>query len=230
MTKKDNSERIEKFFRDQMTPEENDAFLKDLKDDKELRDEAQMMALMIKEMKEEQARRCAKLTEDVMADQPAAAAKVTEPEEPAVAAAAKHGGFIRWSLSIAAMFILIFGATWLLNRPSDTDKLFNEYYTAYTIQGTPRGGDSDVGTQLATLFNQVGTAEDITPVINELQLIYDSIDSEYEYSLYADDITWYLALAYIKDHKLDKAKELLLPLADKGEERVRQLIESIDSQ
>ena len=209
MTKKDNSERIEKFFRDQMTPEENDAFLKDLKDDKELRDEAQMMALMIKEMKEEQARRCAKLTEDVMADQPAAAAKVTEPEEPAVAAAAKHGGFIRWSLSIAAMFILIFGATWLLNRPSDTDKLFNEYYTAYTIQGTPRGGDSDVETQLATLFNLVGTAEDMTPVINELQSIYDAIDSEYEYSLYADDITWYLALAYLKNGEKERTMSLL---------------------
>ena len=32
---------------------------------------------------------------------------------------------------------------------------------------------------------------------------------EYEYSLYADDITWYLALAYLKDHQKDKTIELL---------------------
>ena len=48
MENKDNSERIERFLKEQMSPEENDASLNDLKSDKDLREEAQMMALMIK--------------------------------------------------------------------------------------------------------------------------------------------------------------------------------------
>lgn len=200
MANKDNSERIERFLREQMSPEENDAFLNDLRNDKELREEAQMMALMIKEMKEEQAKQDSELTEKVLASNKRA----------------RIVSLVRRSLSIAAMFVLVFGATLLWNRQSDTNDLFTEYYTPYTVQGESRGGDSDVEKELAELFNQVGTVEDVTPIIEKLQTIYDSIDSEYEYSLYADDITWYLALAYLKDDKPEKTKELLKQLAENG--------------
>jgi len=43
-------ERIERFLREQMSPEETQEFIKDLKNDKELREDAQMMAQMIKTM------------------------------------------------------------------------------------------------------------------------------------------------------------------------------------
>ncbi len=210
-----NIDRIDNYLADQMTPEENDAFLNDLRNDKDLREDAQMMALMIKEMKEEQAKQDSEVIEEVLASQ--------QQDKKA-----KTISMIRWSLSIAAMFILIFGATLLWSRQSDSDSLFSEYYTPYTMQGESRGSDSDVEKELATLFNQVGTADDITPVINQLQKIYDSIDSEYEYSLYADDITWYLALAYLKADNPEKAKELLEPLADKEYEKAVLLREEIE--
>ena len=210
MANKDNSERIERYLREQMSPEENDAFLNDLKNDKDLRDEAQMIALMIKEMKEEQARQSEKLTENVL--------KEVRP------AAAKTISIVRWSLSIAAMFILIFGAITLWNKQSDTDVLyaqadniFEQHYLPYTLQGDSRGGDSDVEKELALLFNQVGTEKDVSPIIEKLQKIHDS--SEYKYRQYSNLIVQYLALAYIKDHNLDKAKELLKPLVDKGDEK-----------
>lgn len=209
-----NNNRIDNYLADQMTPEGNELFLSDIRNDKDLREEAQMMALMIKEMKEEQAKQDSEVIEEVLASK--------EQDKKA-----KTISMIRWSLSIAAMFILIFGATLLWNRQSDSDTIFSEYYTPYTMQGESRGGDSDVEKELATLFNQVGTADDITPVINQLQKIYDSIDSEYEYSLYADDITWYLALAYIKDHNTDKAKELLRPLAENNNLQARKLHDSL---
>ena len=216
MENKDNSDRIERFLREQMSPEENEAFLNDLRNDKDLREEAQMMALMIKEMKEEQARQNEKLTEDVLAEEK----KVKK---------AKTISMVRWSLSIAAMFILIFGATLLWNRQSDTEKLFNEYYSSYTIDHGPikGGNNSDVENELAILFNKIGTEEDISTVIDKLQKIYDSVDSEYEYSLYANDIAWYLALAYIKNDKLDMAKELLKPLADNDNEEAKELYEAL---
>ena len=65
--------------------------------------------------------------------------------------------------------------------------------------------------------------------MDQLQKIYDAIDSEYEYSLYADDITRYLALAYLKGHNLDKAKELLKPLADNGDKEAIKLFNAIVS-
>lgn len=221
MANKDNSERIERYLREQMSPEENDAFLNDLRNDKDLREEAQMMALMIKEMKEEQARQSEKLTENVL--------KNIRP------AAAKTISIIRWALSIAAMFLLIFGAITLWNKQSDTDVLyaqadniFEQHYSPYTLQGDPRGGDSDVEKELSVLFNQVGTEKDVTPVIEKLQKIHDSIDAEYEYSLYADAITRYLALAYLKDHNIEKAKELLKPLADNGDEEAKLLLKDLN--
>lgn len=221
MANKDNSERIERYLREQMSPEENDAFLNDLRSDKDLREEAQMMALMIKEMKEEQARQSEKLTENVLKD---------------VRPTAKTIRIVRWSLSIAAMFILIFGAVTLWNKQSDTnalyaqaDNIFEQHYSPYTLQGDSRGGDSDVEKELSVLFNQVGTEKDISPVIEKLQKIHDSIDSEYEYSLYADEITRYLALAYLKDHNLDKAKELLKPIADNGDREATKLLKAIEA-
>ena len=48
MANKDNNERIERFLREQMSLEENEAFLNDLRIDKDLREEALMMALMKK--------------------------------------------------------------------------------------------------------------------------------------------------------------------------------------
>ena len=217
MANKDNSERIERFLREQMSPEENEAFLNDLRNDKDLREEAQMMALLIKEMKEEQAKQSEKLREDVLAEE-----KQSKK--------AKKVSMVRWSLSIAAMFILIFGATLLWNRQSDTDKLFNEYYSAYTIDHGPiKGGDSsNVEEELAVLFNQVGTEKDVSIVIAKLQKIYDSIDSEYEYSQYDDYIAWYLALAYIKDNKPEKAKEFLKPLAEKEFDKANELLDNIE--
>ena len=220
MENKDNSERIEKFLREQMSPDENDAFLNDLRNDKDLREEAQMMALMIKEMKEEQARQSEKLTEDVLAeDKQAKKAKIIS--------------MVRWPLSIAAMFILIFGITLFWNRQSDSEILFNEYYQPYVVQGE-RGGDDDaIKEELANLYNKVGTEDDVTPIITRLQTIYDNILSnnvDYaEYIYYEKDIVKYLALAYIKNDDLDKAKRLLKPYAEDGDNEATEIIKAIDS-
>ena len=220
MENKDNSERIEKFLREQMSPEENDAFLNDLKNDKDLREEAQMMALMIKEMKEEQIKQSEKLTEDVLAEEKQAKK-------------ARIISMVRWPLSIAAMFILIFGATLLWNRQSDSEILFNEYYQPYVVQGE-RGGDDDaIKEELANLYNKVGTEDDVTPIITRLLTIYDNILSnnvDYaEYIYYEKDIVKYLALAYIKNNDLDKAKRLLKPYAEDGDDEAAEIIKAIDS-
>ena len=216
MENKDNSERIERFLREQMTPEESEAFMNDLKKDKELREEAQMMALLIKEMKEEQAKENEVLRQRVMASK----------------TKSKNIRMIRWAISIAAMIVLLFGAAVLWNRQAASDPLFAQYYTSYDT-GRERGGDDAVKNELAELFNKIESEKDVTPIIARLQTIYDKIqsnDEHYsEYSYYENDIAWYLALAYIKDHNFGKAEELLEPLKERDDSAATELLEAIKS-
>lgn len=213
---KDNSERIDKFLRGLMTPEENNAFMSDFNNDRVLREETQITALMIKELEESQAQKDAEIIEEVLAVKRARIITIA-----------------RRTLSIAAMIILIFGVTTLWNRQSDTDALFEQYYVSPEVS-SPRGGDDEaVQQELTNLYIKIGTGEDIIPIINRLQTIHDNIVAdnedydEYKYS--QNTIDWYLALAYIKVENLEKAKDLLKPLADDGNKDATEIIKAIDS-
>ena len=206
MVNKDNSERIERYLREQMTPEENEEFLNNLRNDKELREEAQMMALLIKGMKEEQAKQDEAIKQEILTYKGNSTAKTIR--------------LVKWIGSIAAMFILLFGANqWYTSYK--IDKVYDAYYTPYDASLASKGGDDEaIKQELVELYNKVGTDKDISPVISRLQTIYDNVQSRNEayldYRDYSREIAWYLALAYIKDHNLDKAKELLKPLAEEG--------------
>ena len=211
---KDNSERIDKFLRGLMTPEENNAFMSDFNNDRVLREETQITALMIKELEESQAQKDAEIIEEVLAVKRARIITIA-----------------RRTLSIAAMIILIFGVTTLWNRQSDTDALFEQYYVSPEVS-SPRGGDDEaVQQELTNLYIKIGTGEDIIPIINRLQTIHDNIVAdnedydEYKYS--QKTIDWYLALAYIKNENFEKAQKLLKPLADNGDEEAKKLYEAL---
>ena len=211
---KDNSERIDKFLRGLMTPEENNAFMSDFNNDRVLSEETQITALMIKELEESQAQKDAEIIEEVLAVKRARIITIA-----------------RRTLSIAAMIILIFGVTTLWNRQSDTDALFEQYYVSPEVS-SPRGGDDEaVQQELTNLYIKIGTGEDIIPIINRLQTIHDNIVAdnedydEYKYS--QNTIDWYLALAYIKNENFEKAQKLLKPLADNGDEEAKKLYEAL---
>ena len=217
MANKDNSERIERYLREQMTPEENKAFLNDLRNNKELREEAQMMALLIKEMKEEQAKQDEAIKQKLLTSKGNSTAKTIR--------------LVKWIGSIAAMFILLFGANqWYTSYK--IDKVYDTYYTPYDASLARGGDDETIKQELAILYNKVGTEKNVTSVITRLQTIYDGIQSasdDYaDYTYYENDIAWYLALAYIKDHNLEKAKELLKPLADNGDEEAEKLLKELN--
>ena len=188
----DNSERIDKFLRNQMTSEENEAFWKDFKNDKDFREEVQITALMIKELQERQAKEDAEIIEEVLACKAKAAKK------------AKIVRMVRWVGAIAAMFVLFFGSV-RFYKIYQMNTLFDECY-----MGSSRGGADATSHELDSLFNQIGTEKDVCPTIQRLQAIYENRDSifgdnDYEKS----NIRWYLALAYLRNHDVDKTKEIL---------------------
>ncbi len=212
----DHSERIDRFLRKQMTSEERNAFLDDLQKDKDLREEAQITAMLIQELNEERSKQEQEIAQEIRM---AKSSKKTK-------------RIIYWVGSIAAMFILFFGSV-RFYQIKQMDNLFNEYYSPYESQGMSRGGDDDVEKELANLFNQIETEEDVAPTLQKLQSIYDKIDSEYEYSLYADDISWYLALGYIKVHDKEKASRILhaIHVDDDGSElgqKVKELLKELE--
>ena len=212
----ENYNRLEKYLSEQMTPKENEEFLNDLRNDKELCEEVQTTALMIKVLKENQAKQDAEIIEEVLASKKKA----------------KIITIVRRTLSIAAMIILVFGVTTLWNRQSDTDALFEQYYVSPEVS-SPRSADGDaVKQELNNLFIRMGTEKDITPIINRLQTIHDNIvadNEEYdEYKYSRKTIDWFLALAYIKNESIEKAKELLKPLAENGDEDAIKLLKAID--
>ena len=49
----------------------------------------------------------------------------------------------------------------------------------------------------------------MTKYIAELEPIYASLEKDFTYNAYANDIAWNLALAYIKDDQIDRAIPVL---------------------
>ena len=188
----DNTERIDKFLRDQMTPEEIDAFLRDMELDEELRKEAQLTALMIQDLQERQAERDSEIIEEVVASKKKA----------------KIVRMVRWTVSIAAIFLL------KMNSPEDANIPTHEV----TIVAT---GSLDTKTSYAD-------GKTFSWVVR---------DSVYVYSVNGNDIRikWFLALAFLKDGQKGKATELLSTIVkdDKGtylKEEAEQLLKDIDKQ
>ena len=221
----DNTERIDKFLRDQMTPEETDAFLRDMELDEELRKEAQLTALMIQDLQERQAERDSEIIEEVVASKKKA----------------KIVRMVRWTVSIAAIFLLLFGVyTYQFNFTKEDGTTYialaDKYYNQ-TPKALFRSGANDLEHELDSLFVKVGTSEEMTSTINRLQEIHESIDSVYVYSVNGNDIRikWFLALAFLKDGQKGKATELLSTIVkdDKGtylKEEAEQLLKDIDKQ
>lgn len=196
----ENSERIDKFLREQMTSEENEAFLHDMETDEALRKEVQLTALMIRELHERQTREDADIIAEVVtgrrSDRKAQIVRMA-----------------KWVGSVAAMLLLVFGIYLYQSGSSneiDYIALADKYFTE-TPASTFRGGQTDADEELSDLFAQVGSRADIAPVVSRLQVIYDHLDSEYAYRANGNDIriAWHLALAYLKDRQPDKATPLL---------------------
>lgn len=221
----DNSERIDKFLREEMTAEERETFLSDLRTDKDLCDEAQATAMLIKEMKEEQAKKDEEIIKEVVGAKKKA----------------KIIRMVKWMTSIAAMFVVIFGLYIHFNGIGNEERLSNidlaDKYYRQTPKYSMRGGGDDLEQELDSLFDMVGHSKNMVYTRKRLLNIHENVDSEYVYRANGNDIRikWYLALAFLKDGKTEKSKELLKSITedDKGtylKEYAEKLLKELDKQ
>ena len=182
-------DRIDAFIRGLMTEEEELAFKQEIQADSELRAHVQSTIALIRGIR-----------------------NMDSEQEKAIIAKYDNSrirSVLAWACSIAAVIAIFFGY--------QKDKRFNElsgiispYYTEYSMSEISRGEiDSATVAHLYTLFNNIRKQRNVSDIIKELEPIYASLDSDFTYNAYANDIALNLALAYIKDDKINKAISVL---------------------
>lgn len=190
------NERIERFLRGQMTPEEEAQLHEDLKNNPDLREHALAISALIKGLREK-----VRLQDQNIINE------VTAHKKPK-----NLRRIIIWSSSIAAALVLVIGYNFYAEnaRYGRVNEMLSPYYEHYNLSALSRGEtDSVTIAYLYNLFNRIQEEKDIRDIIAELEPIYNSLDSDFTYYPYANDIAWNLILAYIKDGQIDKAMALL---------------------
>lgn len=205
-------ERIDSFIRGTMSEEEESAFKQEIKADPELRKHVLATVSLIKGIREQDAKKEKTLIQNNTVD--------------------RTRTLLKWACSIAAVFAIIFAY--------EKDQQYNElsgvispYYTEYNMADVSRGDiDSVKVAHLYTLFNNIQTQRYVSDIIAELEPIYNSLDTDFTYNAYANDIAWNLALAYVKDDQIDQAITILqklkadnidTPIYNKADELIKKL-------
>jgi len=211
-------ERIDSFIRGTMSKEEEAAFKQEIKADPDLRAQVLATVSLIKCIRNQESAKEKELIQHntILRHQTKNRAR----------------SIMLWACSIAALFIIFFGV-YKEKRYRDLSGIVSPYYSEYSMNENSRGDlDSVAVAHLYTLFNNIQKDRNVGDIIEELEPIYGSLDSDFTYSAYANDIAFNLALAYIKDDQIDKAILVLerlkndnpeSPIALKVEELINRL-------
>ena len=187
-------ERIDAFIRGAMTEEEETAFKQEILSNPELRSQVLATLSLIKGIRSQEAEKEKKIINN------------------SVSTKNRTRTIMLWACSIAAMFVVIFGVRNEL-RYRELSAIVSPYYSVYSMDDYSRGDvDSVTVAHLYTLFNNIQTQRNVSDIIEELEHIYATLDTDFTYSTYANDIALNLALAYIKDDQINKAIPVLKKL------------------
>ena len=178
-------DRIDAFVRGEMTEDEEATFKQEIKADPELRAHVLATVSLIKGIREQNAKKEKELIQQNTKN--------------------RVRTLVWWATSIAAVFAIFFGYS-IDKRHQELTNLVSPYYMQYDVKELSRGDtDSTLVYHLYSLFNE----RNADKTIKELESIYASLDTDETYYLYANDIAWNLALAYIKNDQIDKAIPVL---------------------
>ena len=190
--------RIESFLRGEMTLEEESAFKQEIQADSELRAHVRSTIALIRGIR-----------------------NMDSEQEKSIIAQYDNSrirSVFAWACSIAAVIAIFFGYQ-KDQRYNELSGIISPYYTEYSMSEISRGDtDSAAVVHLYTLFNNIKMQRNVSDIIKELEPIYASLDKDFTYNAYANDIAWNLALAYIKDDQIDKAITILQKLKDDNQE------------
>lgn len=206
-------DRTEAFLRGEMSADEEAAFKQEIRQNPELRNRAMTMTSLIKGLHDQNSSKEANIIKESTAK-------------------SKVRPLLWWACSVAAVFAIFFGI-YKDQHYRMLDATVSPYYMEYDMSNISRGDvDSVTIVHLYDLFIQIQENRSVSNIIKELEPIYHSLDDNFTYKAYANDIAWNLALAYVKDDKIDKAITILqklksdnpdTPLYNKADELIKKL-------
>lgn len=206
-------ERIETFLRGEMTAEEEATFKQEIRQNPELRNRALAMTSLVKGLRDQNSSKEANIIKESTAK-------------------SKVRSLLWWACSVAAVFAIFFGI-YKDHRYRMLDAAVSPYYTEYDMSDISRGDvDSATIAHLYDLFIQIQDNRNVSNIIKKLEPIYKSLDDDFTYNAYANDIAWNLALACVKDDQIDKAITILqklkadnpdTPIYNKADELIKKL-------
>jgi hypothetical protein len=206
-------ERIESFLRGEMTAEEEAIFKQEIRQNPELRSRAMAMTSLIKGLHVQNSAKEATIIKENTAK-------------------SRVRPLLYWACSVAAVFAIVFGV-YKDHRYRMLDATVSQYYTEYDMSDVSRGDlDSVTTAYLYDLFIKIQENRSVSDIIKELEPIYNSLDADFTYNAFANDIAWNLALAYVKDDQIDKAISVLqklktdnqdTPICNKADELIKKL-------
>ncbi|MBQ3657599.1 MAG: hypothetical protein II956_12245 [Bacteroidales bacterium] len=124
-----------------------------------------------------------------------------------------------WVTSAAAVLVLVFGLR-IFYVNSSYEKIAAEYENSFPFSEISRGNNDDLSAKLQNWTDNVLQNRDLDLTIEKLSKVFTQSQSETfnAYTNYFAVSGWYLALAYLKNHDVEKAKEVLKILADKKDD------------
>ena len=210
-------DRIALFLKGKMTPQEEQVFMQELKNNPELKARAVALARLVKGMKEVGKTQDENVIGAILAADENDMKSVARNATTRKAKVVPMRTMAKW-LSMAASILLV---VWLGIGYHDyrtTTGLGEEYGTQFTTSQLTRGAGepSEVDTRLAQLFDNVANKKDLDNTLHELSLCWElSTQETYnDYTDYAPEIGWNLTIGYLKDNNRKQAKAILEKLID----------------
>lgn len=196
-----NDERISRYMQGKMNADEESAFMDELKNNTDLRNQAIAQARLVKGMKQvdEELKNAFREADEQTIRRIAKEAVGNK----------KHSA--RW-LAIAASIVFIVFVGFKSYDYYDTTSLGREYANTFQTSTIIRGeANTDVDTELTMLFNNVAEGKDLDNTTSRLATLWElsKQDTYNDYTDYAPYIGWNLAIGYLRNYEKDMALNVL---------------------
>lgn len=224
-----NEERISRFMQGKMEADEEAAFMEEMNKNEDLRNQAIAQARLVKGMKQvdEELKEAFRQTDEQTIQRIARDASETFVAKKSSA---------RW-LAIAASVVFIVFVGFKSYDYYDTTSLGKEYANTFPTTSIIRGEtNTDVETELSTLFNNVAECKDLDATTSRLAMLWElsKQDTYNDYTDYAPYIGWNLAIGYLENYEKSMAHNVLSEMGTMYDnetiigQKVRELIKKIE--
>lgn len=163
-----------------------------------------------------------KLKEDIAGQSTSAAQDVATAETAATDKPRKAGmpRWMKWALAVVVLAVIACMGVKPAYLNYKSGQLISQNFAPWTpgdFDDDEVDGNDAVMSELSELFANVGSGKDIKLTVYRLEKALKLADSDYYYYLYADDIAWYLALAYIQQNQFGSARAMLKRIMADGD-------------